>query len=260
MIDDAENVSEIIESTNTCFLCGIPVTSCPPNPQDKIYSTWWMDCAESLIKILNLCSSFNSYLENGTYCTACRHNLYDMDYLFRSIKAMQRKLKRLESNVVLAFKSNYETLHAQKVVDPFQETILQRICEGLPEPTFQTTSNVRDAGFSLEDEIEERPHTRSYFRNFESSNGENKEESSEFSNGSEVAEGHPPDANESDDDWSPPDDLFTLKQRIKEKKKRVGNTGRKPGSTNLYPAHLHRKRKDDERPKRTEKRGNFNQK
>jgi len=123
----------------TCFACGMksPFLKTSHEVKGIIYSFWSRSCAESLTTALDLDPLFVSVFANGSYCSACQQNVREVDYLIRTIKTLQSRLKGFKSKLISAFSAHYESISRDTEDERYEyEGILKTIHENFQEFNF----------------------------------------------------------------------------------------------------------------------------
>jgi len=69
---------------------------------------WSTHCAESLEKLLNLDPFTASFFEVAEYCTSCKEIIRDVDFMSRSVSALERRLSQSRQQIAQMLLDNFD--------------------------------------------------------------------------------------------------------------------------------------------------------
>jgi len=69
---------------------------------------WSIKCSESLQKLLDLEPFTSSFFEKAEYCRSCKEIIRDVDFISRSMSALDRRLAQSRQRIARMLLDNYE--------------------------------------------------------------------------------------------------------------------------------------------------------
>jgi len=114
---------------------------------------WSVHCAESLEKLLNLDPFSTSFFEVAEYCRSCKEIIRDVDFMSRSVSAMERRLSQSRQQIAQMLLDNFDAwaTTVTEIDQAMCQTAGTRIVQGttaLPLPIDQPL--VRDSNANMD--------------------------------------------------------------------------------------------------------------